>query len=83
MFGAYPNKTALASTADNMLSKLDKQDTKEGNCQTLPRQAFSKENSFAETSGPTRNPHWRASRNKALRNTKKNLFSQNVHFQGL
>ncbi|KAL6041570.1 hypothetical protein STEG23_030245 [Scotinomys teguina] len=31
-------ETPLALTADSMLSKLNKQDTKEGNCQTVPRQ---------------------------------------------
>ena len=30
---------ALASAADSMLSKLDKQATKEGDCQTFPRQS--------------------------------------------
>ena len=30
--------TALAATADSVLSKLDKQGTKESDCQTLPRQ---------------------------------------------
>ena len=31
-------ETVPASTADSMLSKLDKQDTKESNCQTLKKQ---------------------------------------------
>lgn len=31
-------ETAFASTADSVLSKLDKQDRKEANCRTLPRQ---------------------------------------------
>ena len=31
-------ETAFASIADSMLSKSVKQDTKEDNCQTLPRQ---------------------------------------------
>lgn len=35
---ATGQETTLVSTADNMLSKLDRQDTKEDNCQTLPRQ---------------------------------------------
>ena len=33
-------ETALSLTADTMLSKLDKQDTKESNCWTLPRQGM-------------------------------------------
>ena len=35
---ATGQETALVSAAESMLCKLDKEDTKEGNCQTLPRQ---------------------------------------------
>lgn len=35
---ATGQETAVASAADNMLSKLDMQDTKESGCQTLSRQ---------------------------------------------
>ena len=35
---ATGQETAFALAADNMLSKLNKQDTKESRCQTWPRQ---------------------------------------------
>ena len=34
-------ETALTSTAGSMLSKLDKKDIKEGDCQTSPREGKS------------------------------------------